>query len=260
VKLVLEDPLARDSVGMSGARNQVPSLVLEERCMLFLHSSPPVGIDKGTTEGLRNRRQGRNMVQDRHVEAVLGPSHHKMLVDRGWDGDSTPRKRVGCWRSSRCCRGWRRSRSSRCWGGWLRALGVDAQNWGLCAWWRRCRVGKPGCPARGSAEEAGVAARGAGVVGVATGRGEDSSAPVGEEGVEAACGAAPALGSAGNPGGTGGAGRTTPREPGDPAEDMVGSPIGGTVGLGNSSKKVKSVAVGGEGCSAKGKVDSSKTT
>jgi hypothetical protein len=105
-----------------------------------------------------------------------------------------------------------------------------------------------------------VAARGAGVVEVTTGRGEDSSAPIGEEGVEAACGAAPARGSVGNPGGTGGTGRTTPRESRDPAEDMVDSPIGGTVGLGNSSKKVKSAAMGGEGCSAKGKVDSSKTT
>ena len=70
----------------------------------------------------------------------------------------------------------------------------------------------------------------------------------------------PHVGVRRTPGGLGGAGRTAPREPGDPAEDMVGSPIGGTVGLGNSSKKVKSAAVGGEVCSAKGKVDSSKTT
>jgi hypothetical protein len=103
-----------------------------------------------------------------------------------------------------------------------------------------------------------VAARGAGVVEVAIGRAEDSSTSIGEEGVKAARGTAP--GSARNPGGTGGAGRTAPREPGDPAEDMVGGPIGGTVELENSSKKVKSAAVGGEGCSAKGKVDSSKTT
>jgi hypothetical protein len=112
VKLVLEDPLARDSVGMSGARNQVPSLVLEKRCMLFLHSSPPIGIDKGTMEGLQNRRQGRNMVHDWHAEAVLSSSHHAMMVDRGWDDDNTSGKRAGCWRRSRCCRGWRRSRSS----------------------------------------------------------------------------------------------------------------------------------------------------
>jgi hypothetical protein len=48
-----------------------------------------------------------------------------------------------------------------------------------------------------------VAACGTGVVKVATGRGEDSSAPVGEEGVKAARGTAPARGSAGNPGGLG---------------------------------------------------------
>jgi hypothetical protein len=97
-----------------------------------------------------------------------------------------------------------------------------------------------------------VAARGAKAVGVGT--------LVGEEGDGAARGAAPARGSAWNPGGTGGAGRTAPREPRDPAEDMVDSPIGGTIGLGISSKKVKSAAAGGEGCSAKGKVDSSKIT
>jgi hypothetical protein len=104
--------------------------------------------------------------------------------------------------------------------------------------------------ARGAVCPAGVAARGAEAVGGGT--------PVGEEG--AAQGAVPARGGTWNPGGTGGAGRTAPREPGDPAEDMVGSPIGGTVRLGISSKKVKSAAAGGEGCSAKGKVDSSKIT
>jgi hypothetical protein len=67
-----------------------------------------------------------------------------------------------------------------------------------------------------------VATRGAEAVGVGT--------PVGEEGDGAARGAAPARGSAWNPGGTGGAGRTAPREPGDPAKDMVGSPIGGLSG------------------------------
>jgi hypothetical protein len=53
MELVLEDPLARDDVGMSRARDQVPSLVLEKGGVFFLHSSPPIGIGEGTTEGLR---------------------------------------------------------------------------------------------------------------------------------------------------------------------------------------------------------------
>jgi hypothetical protein len=62
VELVFEDPLAHDNVGMSWARNQLPSLVLEKGSMFFLHSSSPIEIGKGATEGLRNRGQWRSMV------------------------------------------------------------------------------------------------------------------------------------------------------------------------------------------------------
>jgi hypothetical protein len=88
-------------------------------------------------------------------------------------------------------------------------------------------------------------------------------APVGEDG------APPARGSAGNPGGTSGAGRgctsawgraATVVAPGGPAGDIVGNPMGRGAGLGNSSRKVKSAAVAGEVCSAKGKAVSSKRT
>jgi hypothetical protein len=87
--------------------------------------------------------------------------------------------------------------------------------------------------------------------------------PVGEDGEP------PARGSAGNPGGTGGAGRgctsawgcaATMVAPGGPARDIVGSPMGRGAGLGNSSRRLKSAAVGGEVCSAKGKAFTSKRT
>jgi hypothetical protein len=82
-------------------------------------------------------------------------------------------------------------------------------------------------------------------------------------------GAPPTRGSAGNPGGTGGAGSgctsawghtTTVVAPGGPVGDTVDSPMGRGAGLGNSSRKVKSTAVEGEVCSAKGKAVSSKRT
>jgi len=53
-ELVLENPLAGDNVGMSGARNQIPSLVPKESSMFFFHGGPPIGIGKGTAEGLRD--------------------------------------------------------------------------------------------------------------------------------------------------------------------------------------------------------------
>ena len=57
-ELVLENPLAGDNVGMSGARNQIPSLVLKESSMFFFHGGPPIGIGKGTAEGLRDWSSG----------------------------------------------------------------------------------------------------------------------------------------------------------------------------------------------------------
>jgi hypothetical protein len=100
--------------------------------------------------------------------------------------------------------------------------------------------------------EAVGAARGAGTTGIVVARGAEDgvtdSAPVGEDG------APPTRGSARNPGGTGDAGsgctsawgRTaTVVAPGGPAGDTVGSPMGRGAGLGNSSRKVKSAAVGG---------------
>ena len=55
LQLVLEDPLAGDDISPRGARNEVPSVVLQERPMFFFHSSPPIGVSKGDAEGLRNR-------------------------------------------------------------------------------------------------------------------------------------------------------------------------------------------------------------
>jgi hypothetical protein len=118
-------------------------------------------------------------------------------------------------------------------------------------------------PARGSAGEGAGAACGAGTAGGVAARGVESGSPGDGDDV------VPARGSAGNPGGTGGAGsgctsawgRTAAGVvPEVPAGDTVGSPIGVGAGLGSSSKKVKSVAMGGEVCSAKGKLDSSNIT
>jgi hypothetical protein len=95
--------------------------------MFFLHSSPPIGIGKGATEGLRNRGQRRGVVQGRYAKTVLGPSRHGVLVHCRGDSNSAPghwgRCRGGGW-----CR-WRDHR--RLW-----APGVDAQGRGS-AWRRR---------------------------------------------------------------------------------------------------------------------------
>jgi hypothetical protein len=47
LELVLEDPLVRDNIGATGARNQVTSVVGHESGILFLHSHPPMRIGEG---------------------------------------------------------------------------------------------------------------------------------------------------------------------------------------------------------------------
>jgi hypothetical protein len=46
-ELVLEDPLAYDNIGVTGVRNQVPSVVGHESSVFFLHSRPPMRIGEG---------------------------------------------------------------------------------------------------------------------------------------------------------------------------------------------------------------------
>jgi hypothetical protein len=48
LELVLEDPLAGDKTGATGARNQVPSVVGHKSGILFLHSRPSMMISEGS--------------------------------------------------------------------------------------------------------------------------------------------------------------------------------------------------------------------
>jgi hypothetical protein len=47
LEVVLEDPLAGDNIGATGAQNQVPSAVGHESGILFLHSCLPLRISEG---------------------------------------------------------------------------------------------------------------------------------------------------------------------------------------------------------------------
>lgn len=59
LKLVFEDPLAKDHISPMWAWDKVSSVVLQEGSVFLLHSGPPIRIGKGTTKGLVHRRERR---------------------------------------------------------------------------------------------------------------------------------------------------------------------------------------------------------
>ena len=58
MKFVLKYPFTSDHVGCSGARDQIPSLVVHESSILLFHCSSPVRISEGITARARNWREG----------------------------------------------------------------------------------------------------------------------------------------------------------------------------------------------------------
>jgi len=71
LEFVPEDPLASDNVGPRGARYEIPCVILQKGMVFFFHSSSPVGVYKGTAEGLRHWREGASVVSSRHPKATL---------------------------------------------------------------------------------------------------------------------------------------------------------------------------------------------
>jgi hypothetical protein len=55
LQLVVKDPLARDDVGVTRRRHEIPSVIAEESTILLGHSLEPVGILERRTCGGGNR-------------------------------------------------------------------------------------------------------------------------------------------------------------------------------------------------------------
>jgi hypothetical protein len=51
IKLVHENPLASDDVGVNGARNKIPGVVGDQGSKFFFHGSTPIWIDEGSANG-----------------------------------------------------------------------------------------------------------------------------------------------------------------------------------------------------------------
>jgi hypothetical protein len=57
LKIVSEDPLVDDNIGVMGMWNQVPSFVGHEGGVLFLHSLPPMKIGEGGWNWYQNGKE-----------------------------------------------------------------------------------------------------------------------------------------------------------------------------------------------------------
>ena len=84
LKLVLENPLASDDVGLRRSRHEVPSVILQESTVFFFHSRSPIGVSESATKGLGHCREGGGVVGGRHPIASLRPRAHSVLV-RHWN-------------------------------------------------------------------------------------------------------------------------------------------------------------------------------
>ena len=99
MELMLEGRLPSDDVGARWARNKIPSLVFQQGAVLILHSSQPIWVGKGATEGLQNRRHEGGSIECREAKPHLGPGGHAVLVHhRGnmhgslWQGSRISRR------------------------------------------------------------------------------------------------------------------------------------------------------------------------
>jgi hypothetical protein len=80
MKFMFENPLASDHVGLVGARNKIPGVVLHEGCIFIFHGATPVRICKGIATGPGNWRKSLGVEDARLNVSRLPTSHHAMIV------------------------------------------------------------------------------------------------------------------------------------------------------------------------------------
>jgi hypothetical protein len=61
MEFVLENLLAYHHIGMRWSRHEIPSVVLQESSMLFLHGGVPTRVSEATTVGLGHQGELRSM-------------------------------------------------------------------------------------------------------------------------------------------------------------------------------------------------------
>jgi hypothetical protein len=86
---MFENPLASNHVGLVGARNEIPSVVLHEGCIFIFHGATPVRISKGVAARPRNRRKNLGVEDTRLNVSRLPTSHHAMIVVNRRNGYNT---------------------------------------------------------------------------------------------------------------------------------------------------------------------------
>jgi hypothetical protein len=71
LEFVLEDPLAGEHFGLSGAWHEILGVVHQNSTMFLFHSRSSIGIGQSATEGLRHLRQRCSMEHGRHPKPAL---------------------------------------------------------------------------------------------------------------------------------------------------------------------------------------------
>ena len=94
MKFMFENPLASDHVGLVGARNKIPSVVLHQRDIFIFHGATPVRISKGVTARSWNLRQGLSMESTRLYVSRLPTSRHAVTVVNRCNGNNTNRRSI----------------------------------------------------------------------------------------------------------------------------------------------------------------------
>ena len=93
MKFVLKYPFTSDHVGCSGARDQIPSMVVHESSILLFHCSSPVRISEGITARARDWREGLSVQTKANLTKSRFPAgHHLMIIDNRGNGNSTSRR------------------------------------------------------------------------------------------------------------------------------------------------------------------------
>jgi hypothetical protein len=133
-KLVREDPLASDDVGVTEPRDKLPGPIAHQGSVLILHSRMPIGVGKrsmyrGRDRGrCRWRRRGsEDQTIRKHLETRLGSNDHPVRIHRRSQRYSCRRSSIRRRRSRAHGRRWRRL---------PRSLGVnDRRGRPLTRWW-----------------------------------------------------------------------------------------------------------------------------
>jgi hypothetical protein len=94
MKFMFENPFSSDHVGLGGARNEIPSLIVHESSIFIFHGATPVRISKGVAAGPGNWRQSLSMQNSWLNVSRLPTSHHAMAVVNRCNGYSTNRRSI----------------------------------------------------------------------------------------------------------------------------------------------------------------------